>query len=460
LYYNSDTKEITYAPPGCLYDNSSQRITVGDTAGIGTETNAFYINPIRNDTTNIAQSLYYNLLTKEITYAPPPSASTNPYSLDNACPHVGGNYNDGSSRFLVKGPATLPTFKYSLSSASDMGRVSFSFNNENDTLITSQYNSVTSKNFLTPCNLNFTEDTNWDNTVSSTFWLMGAEVNLTVDKNNYIYGVFTDSTAATTEYRIHCFRMNGTVKWISPVIPEDCSNSFITLGLNSLYIVSITPGVNMNVYSFNKYTGEQEWIRTFSSANVGMCVTIDKNNDVIVCTGSGNYVFCLNAANGFTKWNFIMGHPIARPMVGSDNTVYCFEYSGGGRMYAFKDGIVKWVYETGGAKNQDKYAVAMTLEGNILYGPNNSNLVCLNKDTGEVMWTTNLVAKCNRIVVDKVGTIFASNMNKDLFAINPNTGATLWKYTDPYNQVITDFAIGPKNDIYVLNNSSIKYLLR
>jgi hypothetical protein len=51
-------------------------------------------------------------------------------------------------------------------------------------------------------------------------------------------------------------------------------------------------------------------------------------------------------------------------------------------------------------------------------------------------------------------------MNKDLFAINPNTGATLWKYTDPYNQVITDFAIGPKNDIYVLNNSSIKYLLR
>ena len=221
-----------------------------------------------------------------------------------------------------------------------------------------------------------------------------------------------------------------------------------------------------SIYSFNK-NGEVAWKKTFPNSAVYYypCLTIDKNDNVLFSGGNNNYLYCLNAAvNGNILWQFPMTNPAVRPIVDSDNTVYCVEAgvtSSTAKLFAIKDGIKKWEYNTG-TSGIGRDAFAMTLEGNILCGFPNGMIHCVNKNTGTLMWSINTTtgSEVYSIVVDKVGTIFASNMTCELFAINPTTQTIKWKYTDPDGQVIIAFGIGPNYDIYVLNNGSTRYVLR
>jgi outer membrane protein assembly factor BamB len=235
--------------------------------------------------------------------------------------------------------------------------------------------------------------------------------------------------------------------------PASTALYYITLSSNRVYTFTInTTNNNPTIYSFNK-NGVLVWEKTFSNTqNYVLHLTIDKNDNVLFSGDNNNRLYCLNAANGNILWQFPMTNPSVRPIVDSDNTVYCIE-SGvtPAKLFAIKDGIKKWEYNTGTSGiGIGRDAFAMTLEGNILCGLSNGMIHCVNKNTGTIMWSMTLGYEVCRMVVDKVGTIFASNSNYELFAINPNNQTIKWKYTDPASQVITNFAIGPNYDIYVL----------
>lgn len=166
--------------------------------------------------------------------------------------------------------------------------------------------------------------------------------------------------------------------------------------------------------------------------------------------------------DGKLKWEFVTGGLgsgiMYSPAIGSDGTVYVISLDslmpgaeGGDRFWAVNpDGTAKWYFETGGAMYS---APAIDDDGTIYIGCVDGNLYAINPD-GTEKWRFNTGddAVERNSIFDAVpsigpdGTVYAGAHDKYLYAINPD-GTEKWRFK-MLDIIEATPSIGPDGTIY------------
>lgn len=161
--------------------------------------------------------------------------------------------------------------------------------------------------------------------------------------------------------------------------------------------------------------------------------------------GTG-YIFVLDM-DGKLKWKapygkeFIESYPGSRstPVIDGD---FLFMYSGFGVLYCLdaKNGSLKWqkdgLTELGGKNIQWGVTETVVVDGGLVYftpgGPQN-NMVALNKNTGDVIWTTpalgEISAYCTPLLLElPQRKLLVTHTSNHILGIDAKTGKMLWNY--------------------------------
>ncbi len=219
-----------------------------------------------------------------------------------------------------------------------------------------------------------------------------------------------DRTTGQMRWR---FQTGGPV-YGAPAVAEDA---------RTIYIGS----EDRSVYAVDARTGIFRWQFTTRDAVVASPAV---SGGVVYVGSEDRTLYALDAYTGALLRTFMARGPIAvEPVVEpSTNTVYVG--SDDGALYALDatDLTVKWAFAAGNA-----IAAAPVIDNNVVYvGSHDTTLYALStmpRDMGgEVLWTTDLRYALVGQPVLRDGLLFAAN-DYDLYAIDPQTGDVVWKYS-------------------------------
>ena len=200
------------------------------------------------------------------------------------------------------------------------------------------------------------------------------------------------------------------------------------------------------------------WPHPHSSPVLGL-------DGTLYITDDGAHLYAING-DGSRKWRFEppfeYGSSEMSPSIGHDGTIYfSMGWKDGPwhqRIYAMNpDGTEKWQYQTNNALGV--YALpAIGSDGTLFVCGHEEYFLALNPD-GTEKWRFHTGAKCSNAAIGADGTVYFS-AGQDLgnvYALNPVTGAQLWKSASLFGeaQISTAPAVGADGTIYVRMGSRV-----
>lgn len=208
-------------------------------------------------------------------------------------------------------------------------------------------------------------------------------------------------------------------------------------------IVSIVGGgwgqpLRQRYTSFNKRTGEVEWISTPSSApvedfnnNANAVVAIVGGERLMIAGGADGWIYALRARTGELVWTYQFStRSLNAPVTVRDGVVYANQseepLDGGfmGQVIAIDGTLNGDITQTGRKWNADGIGAgfaAPLLDGNRVYVVTNSgHLNALDARTGEELYSTNLgtIGRGSAVLAD--GKIYATEVNGNIYILKPH----------------------------------------
>jgi outer membrane protein assembly factor BamB len=283
-----------------------------------------------------------------------------------------------------------------------------------------------------------------------------------IDSNGIIY-------IGSWDHNVYAVNPNGTLKWIYPT--NEIVTSSPAIGSDGIvYIGSWDHSVYALMAPVSGVTATLRWqyatgnYVTSSPAVSGTTVYVgswDTRLYALMAPGSG---LTASVVFSYTTGDFVVGSPT----VGSDGTIYFGSYDK--NLYALNaNGTLKWSYLTEGYINSTP---AIGTDGTIFVGTSYDGIV-LGQDEAlyAIRWTggPNGTQHWKKLlgytgtdpsgdqmistpVVGANGTVYVGAKDfaptGSVYALNPDTGATLWSYTTG-NIIQSTPALGADGTLYI-----------
>ncbi|MGI4852310.1 MAG: PQQ-binding-like beta-propeller repeat protein [Janthinobacterium lividum] len=221
--------------------------------------------------------------------------------------------------------------------------------------------------------------------------------------------------AATANAQVLCLNAEkGDILWRVPTSGPVRTGP--TVQDNRVFVVTI----NNQLETYEASTGKLLWTHTGIIESAGLLggASPAVHEGVVVVPYSSGEVFALRAESGYPLWSETLNHSRrldslsslshikARPII-DRNLVFLVGYSGHMSALDLRNGQTVWSKEIGGIRTP-------ALAGDFLFMvTNESNLICLKRDTGQIIWTRKLPAYVNPDKKDNkilwAGPIVANN---------------------------------------------------
>lgn len=281
--------------------------------------------------------------------------------------------------------------------------------------------------------------------------------------NDYLY-VGTSSNIPTPNNFFYKFDLSLHKIWEFPIGDEQTSGSPSLDSYGNIYFITDSgrtfahgPSVCLKLYSIDN-NGALRWVKKIGGTTLlsGMkCLAIAEDN-TIYAAGDTFFAYDIDGNVRWTYYNtYIMGGVNQAPIIDPTGNIYFSSY---GKIFCIdKNGIEKWVYETGEASNC-KSSPAFTLDYSSLIVAINTTIYSMATIDGSLQWkyTLNVNAEFRSTpAVDETGIIYiGSHGNGDdkdestIYAIKADGSGIIWE-----NNLGSDFYSSPS-----LGNDRVIYI--
>jgi outer membrane protein assembly factor BamB len=190
-----------------------------------------------------------------------------------------------------------------------------------------------------------------------------------------------------------------------------------------------------SLYAFDVRNGDIVWRAPVRGGIAGQPLLVPEMRTVFVGTQDGA-LHAVDIVNGKIRWTYDVRGPIDSQPAYADGVVYFT--TGENRIYALdaRNGKWRWQYERESPESFTVRGLSSPLveDRRVYVGFSDGTLACLHAESGEVVWTRALSGEATRFldvdatpVIDQ-GVLYASAHPTGVFALDPKTGATKWRY--------------------------------
>jgi outer membrane protein assembly factor BamB len=296
-----------------------------------------------------------------------------------------------------------------------------------------------------------------------TFDASGNTGNITAYTWKFGDGNVTTVTAPTID---HAYKRSGTY---NVTLRVNDTNGMWNITRSSLTV--IVPNSNDSAFyrqsldrkgyasTVGPETPDLLWASSLNGSITTSPVVID--GKVFIGTSGGTF-YALDMATGDTVWTLDAGSSISSSPAFQNGVVF-FGTESPGTIYAVdaQTGHVRWLYPVPTGAGVDSSPAVVN--GSVIVGCSDGELLCLNQYSGQLLWTTQLGGGSLSSPAIQNGTVFiASSLGVN--AVNMLTGASIWEYTTKWPVTscpsVADglVFVGTDNDdhVYALNQSTGK----
>jgi outer membrane protein assembly factor BamB len=149
------------------------------------------------------------------------------------------------------------------------------------------------------------------------------------------------------------------------------------------------------------------------------------NGKVFDGTSSGKF-YALDLTTGDIVWTFDAGSPISSSPAFQGGVVF-FGTENPGKIYAVDadTGIIKWLYDV--PSGAAVYSSPAVVEGKVIVGSSDGNLLCLDQEEGHVLWRTHVGSGYLSSAAIQNDTAFVAS-TFGVYAVDLSTGTLIWEY--------------------------------
>jgi outer membrane protein assembly factor BamB len=252
-----------------------------------------------------------------------------------------------------------------------------------------------------------------------TLWLFGSQTSILFDP-----AVGSDGSAyyATTDNKLGAVSGTGVHRWLVDVGAQVMTP--VAIQGNSLYVG--TSSQQIRAYSV---AGNLIW-KSDIDKNIKNTIAVSGDNKLFFGTLNG-YVWAMDGNTGAVLWKFYLDTEVGPPSIGRDGTVY---FVGNAFMNAVNpaNGHIYWHKD---AYNFSNVPLVFDGEDHIVYIRRGGYVDCYDL-RGNFLWEayddTGTVILANMVQPILYGdmVIFASEGGGDIYAMDVNSGAVLWQYSE------------------------------
>ena len=190
-----------------------------------------------------------------------------------------------------------------------------------------------------------------------------------------------------------------------------------------------------SLYAFDVRDGNIVWRAPTRGGIAGQPLVVPELRTIFVGTQDGA-LHAIDLTNGKQHWTYDVRGPIDSQPAWADGLL--FFTTGENRIYALdaRTGVWRWQYERESPEGFTVRGVSSPLvhDRRVYTGFSDGTLACLQAGTGEVVWTRALAGEATRFldvdatpVIDR-GVLYASAHPTGVYALDPKTGATRWRF--------------------------------
>jgi eukaryotic-like serine/threonine-protein kinase len=210
--------------------------------------------------------------------------------------------------------------------------------------------------------------------------------------------------------------------------------AFPTLAFNTLYVGTSRETGPGSIEAIDEISSHVVW-QTVTKGGVWGSIAADTSTNTVF-SGISNPVDTINAYNATTGahiWQYTI--PNAGPddnggtgITVSKGLVYANSKVGSNFAVHENNGTLSWTDTIGPLHNEDVSSQAVTDNGVLYVGSNDTNLYAINATTGVVLWKTATGGRIYSSPAFANGVVYVGSIDGKIYAINGTTGAILWSY--------------------------------
>jgi len=185
------------------------------------------------------------------------------------------------------------------------------------------------------------------------------------------------------------------------------------------------------VYAFNLSDGVTIWVKNMEKdENINPGVSVPAAYDGNIYYGfrarddSEGYLFCIDAGDGSTKWQYTVSGPVRTSPVVKDDRVYFGSDNGDFYCLDAHDGSYIWQYRTGDVIRSSP----AIHDEQVFFGCNNKYVYSLDINTGSLMWRSQTEDINNATPTAARGKVIISSNDRYLHCFDDRNGRFIWKY--------------------------------
>ena len=169
-------------------------------------------------------------------------------------------------------------------------------------------------------------------------------------------------------------------------------------------------------------------------------------SDNVIYVGSQDRNLYAIQPDGTEKWKFTAAQPILKPpAIADDGTIYAVDNNG--TLSALNpDGSLKWTFVPAAISRPSEMAIS---EDGTVYYAVGFTYYAVNPD-GSQFWTAAdaSIGSASGISIGKDGVVLAAHGNGSLVALNPLTGAELWRFATDFGGSSVAPAVAEDGTVY------------
>lgn len=180
---------------------------------------------------------------------------------------------------------------------------------------------------------------------------------------------------------------------------------------------------NNNLYAINSNSGTLKW--KFET-DKGISSSPAVSNGIVYIGSNDHYLYALDAIDGSLKWKYQTSAIISSSPAVSENIVYVSTYNGNIYGLDANNGDLKWEFQT-----SQKIISSPAVSNGVVYVGSiygyDGYVYAIDANSGILIWKSGTGHMTASLVVYG-NTVYGSDLNGCVYAINRSTGVSKWKY--------------------------------